>query len=89
MGRGSYLGGSTIISPPKKRKKKKGSIAASQLSTTKKTSEQKEAELQERIRLAAERLAKTQAEFDAGVMVASKKAKKSAGPKLSQRKKMR
>ncbi|NVO57198.1 hypothetical protein HW561_15500 [Rhodobacteraceae bacterium B1Z28] len=69
MSKGGYNGGSTILHPgsdwfsqPKgKSKKKKPASKGLKL-----TPEQKEAQLQYRIRLAAERLAKTQADFDAG-----------------------
>lgn len=69
MSKGGYNGGSTILHPgsdwfgqPKgKPKKKKPAYKGMKL-----TREQKEEQLQYRIRLAAEKLAKTQADFDAG-----------------------
>lgn len=81
MGHGSYLGGSTIIRPTKKKTNRK--TADTKSTKRKKSPEEREAQLQERIKQAAEKLARTQAEFDAGAMRRSGKPRRGLGPKLS------
>ena len=77
MGKGGYNGGSTVINAwsgwftdAGRRKQKRSSIKSKGLVTL--TPEQKEAQLQYKIKLAAESLERAQAEFDAGVLKPAK-----------------
>ena len=77
MGKGGYNGGSTVINAWSDwftdggRKKQKRSTAKSKGVITL-TPEQKEAQLQYEIKLAAESLERAQAEFDAGLLKPAK-----------------
>jgi hypothetical protein len=83
MGRGGYNGGSTLIQPGSdwfsKSKSKRKKTAKHK--SPKRTRQEKEAELEFKIKLAAERLAQTQADFDAGRLRPQEIARPKTRPK--------